>query len=151
MKHLLAGTVVPDSSVVLKWFRRAEAGLEQAEALRQAHLDGQILFVVPDLLLYEIANVLRFKSDLDEEAVRSAVRSLTQIHLEISPITEPRLQRAVALAYKYNLTVYDATFIALAEEVGGDFVTADEKFLDKVAALPFCHALADVSVPSGAP
>ena len=148
MTHLLTGAVVPDSSVVLKWFRRAEAGLEQAEALRQAHLEGQIVFIVPDLLLYEIANVLRFKSDLDEETVRSAIRSLTQIHLEISPVTEPRLQRAVALAYRYDLTVYDATFIALAEEVGGDFVTTDEKLLAKVAVLPFCHALADVSVPT---
>jgi len=69
--HLLTGAVVPDSSVVLKWFRRAEAGLEQAEALRQAHLEGQIVFIVPDLLLYEIANVLRFKSDLSVPTVGS--------------------------------------------------------------------------------
>lgn len=149
MTHLLGGVVVPDSSVVLKWFRRAEVGAEQAEVLRQAHLEGRLLFIVPDLLLYEIANVLRFKSDLDEAAVRSAIRSLTQIDLEISPITEPRLQRAIALAYKHDLTVYDASFIALAEETGGDFVTTDERLLTKISTLPFCHALTDVALPVG--
>jgi predicted nucleic acid-binding protein len=149
LTHLLSGVVVPDSSIVIKWFRQSEADAEQAEALRQAHLEGQLLFIVPDLLLYEIANVLRFKSDLDEAAVRSAVRSLTQINLEISPITEPRLQQVIALAYQHEITVYDASFITLAEETGGDFVTTDEKLLKKVSALPFCHALANVTIPGG--
>jgi predicted nucleic acid-binding protein len=59
------------------------------------------------------------------------------------------LQRAIALAYKHDLTVYDASFIALAEETGGDFVTTDEKLLQKVSSLPFCHALTDVAILGG--
>ena len=49
------GSVVLDSSVVIKWFRRYEVPQEQALELRQAYLDGHLFIHVPDLLIYEIA------------------------------------------------------------------------------------------------
>jgi hypothetical protein len=46
-----------DASVVIKWFRQGEVLAEQAVALREAYLDGQIEVTVPSLLTYELANV----------------------------------------------------------------------------------------------
>ena len=50
--------VVPDSSVVIKWFRQGENLAEQALALRTGYLDGRIQLSVPTLLAYELTNVL---------------------------------------------------------------------------------------------
>jgi len=54
-------SVVLDSSVIIKWFRRYESLREQSIKLRQAYLAGHLSIIVSDILIYEIANVLRYK------------------------------------------------------------------------------------------
>jgi predicted nucleic acid-binding protein len=52
---------VLDTSVVVKWFSSAdEKDLEKSLMLRQEHIDNPGLFVIPDLLYYELANALRY-------------------------------------------------------------------------------------------
>ena len=77
----LVKVVVPDTSVVIKWFRQGEILADLALALRQDYLSGAVAAVVPSLLAYELANVLRYKSDLTTEQVREAVRSLFDVGL----------------------------------------------------------------------
>jgi predicted nucleic acid-binding protein len=69
----LSRSVLLDSSVVIKWFRKDEVLRDRAIQLRQAYLDGQLTIYVPDLLVYEIANVLRYKPDLDRAQVQKAL------------------------------------------------------------------------------
>lgn len=56
--------VVPDSSVVIKWFSDEDA-TDKALAIREGYINGKIEIVVPDLLLYEIANALRYNKSLE--------------------------------------------------------------------------------------
>ena len=70
------GSVVLDTSVVIKWFRQGEVLADQSLALRKAYLDGQIEITVPSLLAYELTNVLRYKGDLTTGQVQDAVQSL---------------------------------------------------------------------------
>jgi predicted nucleic acid-binding protein len=72
----LPESAVLDSSVVLKWFRKDEIWRDSALQLRQTYLDGHMLIYVPDLLIYEIANVLRYKPDLTHPQVQKALASL---------------------------------------------------------------------------
>ena len=76
------GPVVPDTSVVIKWFRQGEVLADLALALRDAYLDGQITISAPSLLAYELANVLRYKGDLTTGQVQDAVQSLFDMRLE---------------------------------------------------------------------
>jgi hypothetical protein len=46
--------------VLLKWFLH-ETGSEAALDLKQRYVDGDLTVAIPDLALYEVANVLRFK------------------------------------------------------------------------------------------
>ena len=78
--------VVLDSSVIIKWFRRNEVLQEQALELRQIYLDGRISIHVPELLIYEIANVLRHKSDMDRSKVQQALQSLFDMQIGIEHI-----------------------------------------------------------------
>jgi predicted nucleic acid-binding protein len=136
--------IVPDTSVVIKWYRQGEILAEQALALRTAYLDGHIRVSVPNLLAYELTNVLRYKDDLTTALVEEAVQSLFDLGLESVPPTAIMMRRAAVIARAADATVYDATFAALAESREATFVTADERLARRLAAWPFVLFLGDV-------
>jgi len=143
--NFLNGAIVPDTSVVLKWFlREGEANREQALTLRQAYLEGRAQLLALDLLLYKVANVLRYKPDWDAPRVTQAIHSLLALKLQIIPVSPALLQRAVALAYKHDLAIYDASFVALAEENQAVFITADQKAARRLKELPHVRSLTDI-------
>lgn len=51
------------------------------------------------------------------------------------------MENSSLLAESYNISIYDATFIALAQEFNCDFITADEKLGNKVKNLKFVKLL----------
>jgi predicted nucleic acid-binding protein len=135
--------IVPDTSVVIKWFRQGEILAEQALALRAAYLDGHLQVYVPTLLAYELANVLRYKDDLTTAQVEEAVQSLFDLGLQWAPPSAVVMRRAAVIARDADATVYDATFAALAESLDASFVTADERLVRRLAAWPFVRFLGD--------
>ena len=139
------GSVVLDSSVVIKWFRRYEVLWEQALELRQAYLDGHLFIHVPDLLIYEIANVLRHKSDMNQTKVQQVLQSLFDMRIGIEHIGPEAILRAVEIAYSYGVTVYDAAFVVLAEQLEADFITVDEELVQRLRDIPYVYHLADLT------
>lgn len=135
--------LVPDTSVVIKWFRQGEILAEQALALRAAYLAGHVQVSVPSLLAYELTNVLRYKDDLSTDWVEEAVQSLFDMGLEWAPPTAAMMRRATVIARASDTTVYDATFAALAESLEATFVTADQHLARRLAAWPFVRFLGD--------
>lgn len=120
------GMVVLDTSVVVKWFRQEEKGARYALAYRNAYLEGQISIVLPDLALYELANVLCHKRDLTVEQIVQALDSLLEMELLWADPSAELLARAVRVARQCQVTLYDAVFVALAQWMGAPLVTADE-------------------------
>jgi predicted nucleic acid-binding protein len=51
------------------------------------------------------------------------------------------IKDSVRMAVENDLTVYDAVYISLAESLGCDFITADEKLHQKVKKLKFVKLL----------
>jgi len=138
------GDVVLDTSVVIKWFRQGEVLAGPALALRDAYLDGQIAASAPSLLAYELANVLRYKSDLTPHQVQEAAQSLFDMGLELIPPSSAVMRRAVEIAHTCDTTVYDAAFAALAESLNAAFITADERLVRKLKTLPCVRFLGDI-------
>jgi predicted nucleic acid-binding protein len=127
-------SVLLDSSVVLKWFRRSECWREEAIFLRQEYLNGRLRIYVPSLLILEIANVLRYKPDMASVQVQTALRSLFDLQLEIIDLTQEAIIKAIDLAYSWGLTIYDATFVAIAINMNIPFITADEELIQKLSS-----------------
>jgi predicted nucleic acid-binding protein len=138
--------VVLDTSVIVKWFRQGEVLGDRALIVRDAYLAGQITVVVPSLMAYELANVLRYKDDLSALQVKNAVGSLFELGLEWIPPSNDGLRRAVEIAHTYETTAYDAAFAALAEGLDAAFLTADERLARRLDTLPFVHFLGEVVV-----
>jgi len=122
---------VLDASVVLKWFV-SEADSGQALKLREEFYAAEREIVVPDLLLFEIANALRYNPSFSTKEIHEALDTLFGMGIEIITPTFSLLVKTVDLAEEFDLTCYDATYLALAEELGFEFITADERFYRKI-------------------
>lgn len=138
--------IVLDTSVLIKWFRQSEVLADRALALRAAYLAGQIRIWLPTLATYELANVLRYKRDLTTQQVQDAVQSLFDMEMEWIMPSDDRIRRTVEIARTYNITVYDATFIATAEALSAICITADQRLARGVASLSFVQFLGDVVI-----
>jgi predicted nucleic acid-binding protein len=110
---------------------------DRALKLREDFSKGEIELVVPDLMLYEVSNALRYNSDFDETDVAEAVGTLFDIGISIIVPNREVINSALNLAYEYKITIYDAYYVALAKEIDFILVTADRKLYLKIKDLKF--------------
>ncbi len=66
---------VLDASVIIKWFVD-EDGSKTARTLLTGHINGQYTIVEPDLLIYEVSNVLRYNPAFSQNATRECIAAL---------------------------------------------------------------------------
>jgi predicted nucleic acid-binding protein len=137
---------VLDSSVILKWFLQNEILGDRALKLRAAFLEGRARVVAPPLLIYEVANVLRYNKAMTRVQIERSLGSLLNMGFDWVAPTAPVIRRAVAIAREYDTSVYDASFAAAAEAMGADFITADERLVRRLTTLSYVHFLGEKEV-----
>jgi predicted nucleic acid-binding protein len=135
--------IVVDSSVVAKWIL-AENDSAQAQRLFNDTIVNGGRLIVLDLVFPEVSNAIwkRARQNLitPVEATKS-LNALTRLPVSIEP-TFPLLSNGFSIATRYNRAVYDALFVALAQDLGFPGVTADEPLYNAVHLdLPFIHLL----------
>ncbi len=133
--------IVLDASVILKWFLDNEEGNDAAALVKEDHVGGSDTIAVPDLLYYEVANVLSSKTRLSAEAVEEAFSLLWDFQLERFDFALEHFLAALALVRKYKITVYDAAYIELARRLQCRFLTADKKLYEKTKSLRMIELL----------
>ena len=139
-----------DTSVIIKWFhRKHEDDVDKALLLRQAFLEGALKVIVPDLLVYELGNFLRFKSGLETVDALAAIRALWALGIDIHPIDSILSEQIVTLAFKHGITAYDAAFVALSQSLSFPLVTADRMLHEKLGDEYAVMLLAQVKGSSG--
>jgi predicted nucleic acid-binding protein len=133
---------VLDTSVMVKWFSAlGEAETGSALWLRQEYLENNCQIIIPDLVLYELGNALRWNPHFTAVDVEAAIYSVVAMGLTIRPVEPEILAGAVRLAFQYAVTVYDAYFLALAANSEARLITADYKFHQKVGGDKTCVRL----------
>lgn len=129
--------LVLDTSVVAKWFvLPPEDDLEAALEIRHRVVEAELDLIVPDLIFYELANVLRYQPQLGAEEVAGALDSLETMDWDIRPFSYPLGKEAVRLAKAVGITAYDAYFIVFAEAFECPIVTADRRCYARVRNRP---------------
>ena len=127
-----AGYVI-DASVLVKWFlHEKEADRDRALALRDLHISRRSTLFIPQLALLEVLNAVRFSPKADEEDEEMALETLEDLHLEIKANDVVLLRKASAISWGYKITIYDALYVGLAEQVGHPLITADEVMVKKL-------------------
>ena len=124
---------VIDAGVVVKWFIPEVDSSLAGQLLDRYHqrLDTPI---APDLLISECANVLWRRcrqGDITQQEATDSLADLLDLDLSLVPATEI-VKPALQLALQYQRTLYDALYLALAQEQGCDLVTADERFFNAI-------------------
>lgn len=112
---------VIDSSALIKYLTR-EDGWENVEAYIR---EGCITL---ELAIKETANALIkkiLKNEITTETSKKIIAQIPRI-VKIMPQTE-HLPKALEIAAKHRITVYDALFIALAADAKQPLITSDRK------------------------
>jgi predicted nucleic acid-binding protein len=91
--------------------------------------------VAPELLSYEIANVLARGAGLGPGPARAGHERFLALEVETYSLSERDYAAALELALAHKITVYDASYVALAQALGVRFATADRRLADRIAAL----------------
>ncbi len=135
--------LVVDASVVVKWFM-PEVDSDRALLVRESLVEGECGLIAPDLMLSEFGNVLWKRRDvLDEATSLEMIGDLLALGITLVPC-EQILAHAYRVARRYNCTVYDSLYLALAERRECDIITADKRLCNAVhGELPFVHWLGD--------
>lgn len=122
--------VVSDASVALKWFHEeGEAEVEDARALIDLYVDGELDLHVLDLTAYEIGNaLLRGRARLSADSVAAVLDALADICPSLT-LSAQELRDAALLAEQHGLTYYDAAYAAAAKARGGLLATVDRQLL----------------------
>jgi predicted nucleic acid-binding protein len=140
--------LVLDTSVAVKWYLPEDLH-EQALGLARRVQTGEVELLAPGTLQPEFFNALwqqHKRNNLPVDEVRSAWEQFA-----LDPVTlylaEDLMPRAAEITFETGVIVYDALFLALAEEVGTVVVTADSrllKSLEETAHARLARHLADV-------
>jgi predicted nucleic acid-binding protein len=125
---------VVDASVGIKLFVEEEFSAVADRLFSCLTANPPAHFYVPDLFYVECANILwKYTRRFDYPAAnaRQDVRDLGALALR-TVSTADLLEPALELALACDLTVYDASYAALARQLGLPLITADEPLQRKL-------------------
>jgi predicted nucleic acid-binding protein len=126
-------TLVLDASVGVKWFSTEnELALNQALEIRDAHISNEITVVVPDLFYYEVANSIVHKKFFSDAMVLSVTSALFDLGFHAIPVNSEILSLSAELSRKFNITIYDSCYMAIARNMRCPLVTANPRHQKKV-------------------
>ncbi len=134
--------IVVDASVAYKWWDKKEPLSEEAKIILTNNFNNTDQILVPDLILYELANAWATKTKFSPYRVKNNLKDLEEINLSIEPVSLDLIRKAIAFSRRYKVTVYDATYVILAKGKKCKLVTADDKFVMQVK-LPFVKHLSE--------
>ena len=142
-------SLVLDTSVAVKWYLPEDLHDEAISLLRQAEA-GDVELLAPGTVQPEFFNALWWqhrREDLPQDSVRNLWEQFA-----LDPVVlyapEDLMARAVEIALETQAIIYDALFLALAENFKTVVVTADDKLLKSLegtAHSRLAHPLTDVA------
>lgn len=110
-----------------------EPGSDEARTYIKGSLEkGYTLYTV-NMALAEGLNAIwkhvKIHKDLNLEDANSTIQDLTNVYSKLKILTIRELcEQASKIAFTYNITIYDALYVAAAEKIKATLYTADQKF-----------------------
>lgn len=133
---------VIDASVALKWVWAEEDSI-RAQRYARGALAGEMRLSVPSLFWYELANALRYGSHRDTESNTDATpwKLIRSIPIDTIDFTAEAFSFITDLATRQDITVYDGSYVFLAQSLKVPLITSDAKLVERCSNLPFVWLL----------
>lgn len=124
--------MIVDASVAVKWLFKEDHSDTASALLARPDL------MAPSLIHAEVANAIwtkRRRGELMDDS------ELTMLPDKLASILQtvdemPMIQHALTLAFALDHPVYDCVYLALAEALDQELVTADMRFKNKLSGYP---------------
>ena len=128
--------LVLDSSVIIKWLNTTdEKDVKKADKLLLEFEKSKIDIFVPFLVKFEIPNALLKGKKMAISEAADALDALQKFPFNYKDFDYDLMVAAYQIAYDYNLTFYDSSFIALAENLSCSLITAKVKHQTKIQGI----------------
>lgn len=121
--------VVVDASVAVKWYLHDEDLWQQSRTVREDLAADPIAVVVPGHFQIEVGNAVRNAlrpRRLTLDAARLALATVDALPVQAVPLADLIIAGFEA-ALHFNCALYDALYLALADQIGCAFVHADRR------------------------
>ncbi len=124
---------VPDASVILKWAIGLESELDREKAIHilDAWVGNNIEIVLPELWVFEVGNVL---GRMVPDSALEKMETLLEFRFKTKELNKQTCKSIFKLMKDLSVSFYDASYHALAQRMGGVFITADDKYYQKARA-----------------
>ncbi|MFW6129255.1 MAG: type II toxin-antitoxin system VapC family toxin [Candidatus Aminicenantaceae bacterium] len=120
--------MILDASVILKWYLPDEKLSSYALELLDQYVSGELEIMAPSLIEYEVINglvVARKRGRIKEKIIVEAVEGFINLDIEYHSLAF-FYTKTLQFSQKYNLSIYDASYLGLASKQKVPFITADE-------------------------
>ena len=125
-------TVVLDASAALSWLLPSQATATAHRLLEQA---DDYDFIAPDIFTWEVANVLMTKARSRSVVVADAFSQLAGMEIAFDhPLTSDEIRELVDVATVAGVSLFDATYLALAMERDAGLASQDSLLLAAATA-----------------
>ena len=125
-------TIIVDSSVAIKWFLHDESN-QKALEIEDAFRNKSILIAIPTLFFYEVGNILKTTTKslrLNENQSTLAMKNFLEVDF-IAYSSRELFIKALKKSIDWDISFYDASYVALADYLNIPLYTADQKLLQK--------------------
>ncbi|MBU4224186.1 type II toxin-antitoxin system VapC family toxin [Patescibacteria group bacterium] len=141
-------TIVLDSSVIFKWFHfENEDNVETARSLYEKDISRYFHVLTPELLLYEIINTFKSRTEIDVVLLEEILKELFHILIFIKLDSKDYIN-AYEISKKTNNSIYDSIYIAISEKYRAPFITADKKLYEALKSHNYNIVLLDDFISS---
>lgn len=129
-------TLVVDTSVFIKWLNQDnEKHVEHVDKILEEVSAGQTEIIVPELLKYELGNVLLKGKQLTPNQAYISLGTAYSLPVTFVTESEQQAKETYTLAYDLNVTYYDASFMSLARQHNATLVTENIKHQGKDSSI----------------
>ena len=137
---------IPDASIIIAYLLQENLWSKQINKFFDDFKQEKIQCLVPPLWYYEISNRLARIKIAREKKNNILFQNENNLgFVTIEPDKEQNLC-AFNLCEKYSdITFYDASYHALAQSIGGIFITADKKYFNLIKKEKNIEFIADYS------
>ena len=102
---------------------------KKALKLKEDHVSGALDLFAPSIIVQEVSNALWRAIRLNrisEADAEEALRALNDIRIELHKLNWAQSAQALSIACDLDLTVYDTSYVFLANELKVPLITADK-------------------------
>jgi predicted nucleic acid-binding protein len=129
-------TFVIDTSVFMKWLNQDnEQNIDEANNILNAVKAGKAELIAPELIKYEIGNVLLKGKKLNPDQAYISLSTAYILPVTFITESEDQAKETYTLAYNLGISYYDASFISLAKQYDATLITDNIKHQGKDSSL----------------